>query len=168
MFEILTTWDHREMRQDCRLSALFSDGMSQTDPMWSSVRWPLGQLCALVIEAFSPDSWSLQFSSARSTLSPRESASDKKCLCSGFFQLRYFSVHCCFWFDTSFTFSIRFACIFFFVPPWIIVKIYRFWLSALSDVYMLCCWLVVLFELLMRKNCVHMALKKSLFCSRVT
>lgn len=77
MFEILTTWDHREMRQDCRLSALFSDGMSQTDPMWSSVRWPLGQLCALVIEAFSPDSWSLQFSSARSTLSPRESASIK-------------------------------------------------------------------------------------------
>lgn len=65
--EILTTWDHREMRQDCRLSALFSDGMSRTDPTLSLVQWPLGPLYALVIEAFSPDSWSLQFSSARFT-----------------------------------------------------------------------------------------------------
>lgn len=60
---ILTTWDHREKRRDCRLSALSCDGMSQTDPRLSSELLPLGQLCVLVIATFSPDSWSLQFSS---------------------------------------------------------------------------------------------------------
>lgn len=59
--KILTTWDHRERRRDCRLSALSCDDMSRTGPTLLSAPW--GQWCVLVIATFSPDSSSFQFSS---------------------------------------------------------------------------------------------------------
>lgn len=61
LWDILTTWDHRKM-QNCLLSVLFCDGMSQTSPTLSLSPELLGQWCELANEAFSPDFWDFQFS----------------------------------------------------------------------------------------------------------